>query len=473
MQAALDDIARRPRRARRRHRGSGPAFSGGHDLKEMMANRNEAFIGDAVRALQPRDADDAGAAAAGDRARARRRDRGRLPARRRVRPRGRVERRALRDVGHQLRAVLRDAGRAGLAQRLAQARVRDAVHRRVHRRRDRAGLGTRQQRRRRRRSSTRACAADRRRSSRSRAASSRPARRCSTSRSRRGSRRRTASRARRSRATCWATTPPRASARSSRSASRAGKTDVRIGNGRRRSLPCARNVAPPGMNPRRALPTRPASPIISAHAAEKRCGAATCASTAWPTTSFSRRAELTKEFKGFVAVKRRRPDGPPRHDPRADRAERRRQDDLLQPAHAFPDADARADLLQRPRDHRLAPGRHRAHGPGALVPDLGGVPAAHGAARTCASRCSAQRGHSFDFWRSESMLAALDDARADELIDAVGLAGFENHGGRRAPVRPQARARDRDHARARAGDDAARRADRGHGARGRRRASPR
>lgn len=25
--------------------GSGPAFSGGHDLKEMMANRNEAFIG--------------------------------------------------------------------------------------------------------------------------------------------------------------------------------------------------------------------------------------------------------------------------------------------------------------------------------------------------------------------------------------------------------------------------------------------
>src|SRR5262244_2541114 len=35
-----------------------------------------------------------------------------------------------------------------------------------------------------------------------------------------------------------------------------------------------------------------------------------------------------------------------------------------------------------------------------------------------------KRGHSFDFWRSERTLHALD-ARARELIDAVGLAGFE------------------------------------------------
>jgi len=34
-------------------------------------------------------------------------------------------------------------------------------------------------------------------------------------------------------------------------------------------------------------------------------------------------------------------------------------------------------------------------------------------------------GHSFDFWRSERSLSALDD-RARELIDAVGLAGFED-----------------------------------------------
>jgi len=35
-----------------------------------------------------------------------------------------------------------------------------------------------------------------------------------------------------------------------------------------------------------------------------------------------------------------------------------------------------------------------------------------------------KRGESFDFWRSERVLRGLD-ARAQELIDAVGLAGFE------------------------------------------------
>src|SRR5213075_1235335 len=35
-----------------------------------------------------------------------------------------------------------------------------------------------------------------------------------------------------------------------------------------------------------------------------------------------------------------------------------------------------------------------------------------------------KRGHSFDFWRSERTLSALD-GRSRELIDAVGLAGFE------------------------------------------------
>ncbi|MEP7275391.1 MAG: ABC transporter ATP-binding protein [Betaproteobacteria bacterium] len=36
-----------------------------------------------------------------------------------------------------------------------------------------------------------------------------------------------------------------------------------------------------------------------------------------------------------------------------------------------------------------------------------------------------KRGHSFDFWQSARVLAALDD-RARALIDAVGLAGFED-----------------------------------------------
>jgi branched-chain amino acid transport system ATP-binding protein len=36
-----------------------------------------------------------------------------------------------------------------------------------------------------------------------------------------------------------------------------------------------------------------------------------------------------------------------------------------------------------------------------------------------------KRGGSFDFWRSQRVLNALD-ARAEELVDAVGLAGFES-----------------------------------------------
>jgi len=36
-----------------------------------------------------------------------------------------------------------------------------------------------------------------------------------------------------------------------------------------------------------------------------------------------------------------------------------------------------------------------------------------------------KRGHSFDFWRSERHLSVFND-QARELIDAVGLAGFEN-----------------------------------------------
>ena len=77
-----------------------------------------------------------------------------------------------------------------------------------------------------------------------------------------------------------------------------------------------------------------------------------------------------------------------------------------------------------------------------------------------------RRGASFEFWRSERVLDELN-GRARELIVAVGLASFETAVAVRAALRAQARARDRDHARARARDDAARRADRGHDARGR------
>ena len=71
-------------------------------------------------------------------------------------------------------------------------------------------------------------------------------------------------------------------------------------------------------------------------------------------------------------------------------------------------------------------------------------------------------GNSFHFWRSERVLDPLD-ARALELVDAVGLAAFAELPAVELALWPQARARDRHHAGARARDDAARRADGGAG----------
>ena len=99
---------------------------------------------------------------------------------------------------------------------------------------------------------------------------------------------------------------------------------------------------------------------------------------------------LTKEFKGFTAVKDvnlkvRRGTihaliGP----------ERRRQDHLLQSAHQVPAADARAASSTRAGTSRREPGRRGAAGAGAVVPDLGGVPAPDGA-RERARRAAARR----------------------------------------------------------------------------------
>jgi hypothetical protein len=82
---------------------------------------------------------------------------------------------------------------------------------------------------------------------------------------------------------------------------------------------------------------------------------------------------LTKEFKGFVAVKDVNLSIRPRHYSCAHRAQRRRQDHMFQPPHAFPDPDAGPDILQWQGNHRFTAGGHRAHGPGALVPDFCGV----------------------------------------------------------------------------------------------------
>ena len=73
--------------------------------------------------------------------------------------------------------------------------------------------------------------------------------------------------------------------------------------------------------------------------------------------------------------RRRRSARRDRHDPCPDRPERRRQDDLLQPADLLPAADARHDHVQGPRHHRHEAGDGRAAGADPQLPDLGGVPA--------------------------------------------------------------------------------------------------
>ena len=176
---------------------------------------------------------------------------------------------------------------------------------------------------------------------------------------------------------------------------------------------------------------------------------------------------LSKEFSGFIAVKRRRPRGPARLDPRADRAERRRQDHLLQPPDQVPAADRAAASSTtaatsppwQPADiARL--GLVRSFQISAVFPHLTAL-------ENVRIALQRQRGDSFDFWRSETVLGDLDG-------DALGAARrgrpdrLRPHAGGRAPLRPQAGAGDRHHAGARPGDAAARRADGRHGAGGRR-----
>ena len=114
---------------------NGPAFSAGHDMKEMTARRSDADRGrayfkqlmDTCSAMMqaivhlPKPVIARGA---------RHRDRGRLPAGRKLRPRGRLERAQVRDPRRQYRPVLLDPDGRAVAQRRAQARDGDAAHRR-------------------------------------------------------------------------------------------------------------------------------------------------------------------------------------------------------------------------------------------------------------------------------------------------------------------------------------------------------
>ena len=109
-----------------------------------------------------------------------------------------------------------------------------------------------------------------------------------------------------------------------------------------------------------------------------------------------------------------------------------------------------------------AAGRGRAARAGALVPDLGGVPASE-RARQCPRRVAAAARQLVPFLALGARRSTGSTTRADELLDAVGLAGFRGQRGGGAALWPQARARNRDDPGARPRDAAARRADVGAG----------
>ena len=133
---------------------------------------------------------------------------------------------------------------------------------------------------------------------------------------------------------------------------------------------------------------------------------------------------LTKEFAGFTAVND--VDLSVRRGvySRPDRAERRRQNNLLQSTDQIPGADARLDRLLNGRDiTREKPaeiarlGLVRSFQISAVFPQLSVL------ANVRIALQRRKRGDSFNFWRSERSLKQLD-AEAADLIDAVGLTPF-------------------------------------------------
>ena len=176
---------------------------------------------------------------------------------------------------------------------------------------------------------------------------------------------------------------------------------------------------------------------------------------------------LTKEFRGFVAVKNVNLAVRRGTHPRADRPQRRRQDHLLQPPHPLPDPDPRAHPLQRARHHRLA----------ALRRSPASVWCARSRSRPCSRTSSVLENVRIALQRRRGPLVRLlalgaGARRAERPGPAScstrsGLADFVGDARGRAALRAQARPGDRHHPRPRPRDDAARRAHRGHGPRGR------
>ena len=177
-------------------------------------------------------------------------------------------------------------------------------------------------------------------------------------------------------------------------------------------------------------------------------------------------AGLTREFRGFVAVK-----------DVSLRVEEHTIHALIGPNGAgkttcfnlltkFLQPTRGTITLRGPRHHRPEAGLGGAARAGAQLPDLGGVPAPDRAGERPPGAAAAARRAASISGAARTLLHDYDD-RARALLADVGLEGYENEQAGAAVLWPQAGAGDRHHAGARPDDDAARRADRRHDARGR------
>ena len=152
---------------------NGPAFSAGHDLKELNSHRADhdrgrAYFKHIMTTCSAMMQQIVTHAAAGHRRGAGDRHRRRLPAGRELRPRGRLADRQVRHARRQYRPVLLDADGRACAQRVAQARDGNAAHRRDDHRRARRAHRSRQPRGRARRTNATKPSRSRGRSPRSR-----------------------------------------------------------------------------------------------------------------------------------------------------------------------------------------------------------------------------------------------------------------------------------------------------------------
>ena len=86
-------------------------------------------------------------------------------------------------------------------------------------------------------------------------------------------------------------------------------------------------------------------------------------------------ARGARPVRGRAGHRRRRSHARAEADPRADRPERRRQDDLRQRAHRLPAADG-GHVTRRPRHHRVGGEPARAHRPRTDVPERPALPVA-------------------------------------------------------------------------------------------------